>query len=134
MKQAHKLMFAITTALPNSLSIADQRHRVAQLIDHAAEDKHRPVRVLAAASGHLREAELSTALCRGKVHEIVALDQDLRSLEGVQRDYARVHNRPVVSATRLNTPPRRHPCDDRSRPGSRHYPTARSVARHRKQN
>lgn len=83
-------MFAITTALPNSLSIADRRHRVAQLIDHAAEEKHRPVRVLAVASGHLREAELSTALCRGKVHEIVALDQDLRSLEVVQRDYARL--------------------------------------------
>ena len=72
--------FAITTALPNSVSIADHRHRIAQPIDRASCEKHRPVRVLAVASGHLREAELSTALCRGAVSEIVALDQDLRSL------------------------------------------------------
>jgi len=83
-------LFAITTSLPNSLSIADRRHRVAQLIDHAADTRHRPVRVLAVASGHLREAELSTAMRRGAVREIVALDQDLRSLEVVQRDYARL--------------------------------------------
>ena len=72
--------FAITTALPNSVSIADHRHRIAQPIDRAANEKYRPVRVLAVASGHLRKAEFSTALCRGAVSEIVALDQDLRSL------------------------------------------------------
>ena len=83
-------LFAITTMLPNSLSIADRRHRVAQLIDNAADARHRPVRVLAVASGHLREAELSTAIRRGAVREIVALDQDLRSLEVVQRDYSRL--------------------------------------------
>ena len=83
-------LFAITTALPNSVSIADRRHRIAQLIDRAAAGKHRPVRVLAVASGHLREAELSTALCRGAVSEIIALDQDLRSLEVVQKDYSRL--------------------------------------------
>ena len=83
-------LLARTTVLPNSVSIADHRHRIAQPIDRAANEKYRPVRVLAVASGHLREAELSTALCRGAVSEIVALDQDLRSLEVVQKDYARL--------------------------------------------
>ena len=83
-------MFAITTALPNSLSIADRRHRVAALIDRTADATHRPIRVFAVASGHLREAELSTAIRRGAVREIIALDQDLRSLEVVQKDYARL--------------------------------------------
>ena len=83
-------MFAITTALPNSLSIADRRHRIAQLIDRAADERHRPIRIFSVASGHLREAELSNAIRRGAVREIVALDQDLRSLEVVQKDYARL--------------------------------------------
>jgi hypothetical protein len=83
-------IFSITTALPNSLSIADRRHRIAQLIDRVATERNRSVRVLAVASGHLREAELSNALRRGAVREIVALDQDLRSLEVVQKDYARL--------------------------------------------
>ncbi|MCY7386601.1 MAG: class I SAM-dependent methyltransferase [Burkholderiales bacterium] len=83
-------MFAITTVLPNSISIADRRHRIARLIDRAAAEKHRPVRVLAVASGHLREAELSSALLHGAVSEIVALDQDLRTLEVFKKDYARL--------------------------------------------
>ena len=38
-------LFTITTALPNSVSIADHRHRIAQPIDRAANEKYRPVRV-----------------------------------------------------------------------------------------
>jgi len=42
-------------------------------------------RILAVASGHLREAALSSAVQSGAIGELVALDQDPASLEEVQR-------------------------------------------------
>jgi extracellular factor (EF) 3-hydroxypalmitic acid methyl ester biosynthesis protein len=56
------------------------------LIDDAAAIKPN-ARVLAVAAGHLREADLSIALQRGKLREVVALDQDAKSLEEVDLRY-----------------------------------------------
>jgi len=66
------------------------RHRLdllAAAIDEAAERRRDP-RVLAVASGHLREATRSIAVREGRVREIVAFDQDARSLARVARDFA----------------------------------------------
>lgn len=63
-----------------------RRQRLADLIDETASRKPN-ARVLAVAAGHLREADLSVALQRGRIGEVVALDQDEESLAEVDRRY-----------------------------------------------
>ena len=67
-------------------SVRWRRQRLADLIDEAAAAKP-GARVLAIAAGHLREADLSTALQRGRIGEVVALDQDEVSLREVAQRY-----------------------------------------------
>ena len=64
-----------------------RRQRLADLIDDAAATKPK-ARVLALAAGHLREADLSMALQRGLIGDVVALDQDEQSLAEVNHRYA----------------------------------------------
>ena len=64
-----------------------RRPRLADLIDDAAATKP-AARVLALAAGHLREADLSVALQRGHIGEVVALDQDEQSLAEINHRYA----------------------------------------------
>ena len=67
-------------------SVRWRRQRLADLIDEAAAAKT-GARVLAIAAGHLREADLSTALQRGRIGEVVALDQDEVSLGEIAKRY-----------------------------------------------
>jgi len=63
-----------------------RRQRLADIIDETAA-RTPNARVLAVAAGHLREADLSVALQRGRIGEVVALDQDEESLAEVERRY-----------------------------------------------
>ncbi|MBC8165193.1 MAG: class I SAM-dependent methyltransferase [Bryobacteraceae bacterium] len=63
-----------------------RRHLIAELIDEAAT-RFDSAAVLAIASGHLREAELSLQLASGRVSQFVALDADAESLAEVRRCY-----------------------------------------------
>jgi extracellular factor (EF) 3-hydroxypalmitic acid methyl ester biosynthesis protein len=72
---------------PSGRSVRYRREHLAQLIDQAAAARPAP-HVLAIASGHLREAELSTALAAGRVGRFVALDADAESLCEVRTRYA----------------------------------------------
>jgi hypothetical protein len=56
--------------------------------------------VLALASGHLREAECSSAVRHGQIDEYVAFDQDEASLEVVDRDYGRLGIRTISGSVR----------------------------------
>lgn len=56
-----------------------RRSILAGKIDDAALRRDRP-RILAVASGHLREAELSVALKEGRIGRLLAVDQDATSL------------------------------------------------------
>jgi extracellular factor (EF) 3-hydroxypalmitic acid methyl ester biosynthesis protein len=70
----------------NSAAFRSVRHRrsfLAQLIDATAARKPK-ARVLAVASGHLREAHLSNAVVGGGLAELVAVDQDAFSLDVVR--------------------------------------------------
>ena len=69
-----------------AVSVRWRRQRLADLIDEAAAAKPK-ARVLAVAAGHLREADLSTALQRGLIGEVVALDQDDTSLSEIAQRY-----------------------------------------------
>jgi hypothetical protein len=81
-----QLVFDFTTSAPASEGVRARRAHVAEMIDRLAERVARP-QVCAIASGHLREAELSSAVRRGKMGRIVALDADAKSLAEVDRAY-----------------------------------------------
>lgn len=68
-------------------SVGWRRQHLADLIDDAAAAKP-AARVLALAAGHLREADLSVALQRGHIGEVVALDQDEQSLAEIDHRYS----------------------------------------------
>jgi extracellular factor (EF) 3-hydroxypalmitic acid methyl ester biosynthesis protein len=72
---------------PAIQSVRYRRRHIAQLIDATAAAVAQP-RILAVASGHLREAELSTALASGGVGSFVALDADRESLREVETQYS----------------------------------------------
>ena len=71
---------------PAGESVRYRRAHIAELIDGIAAAQPQPT-VLAIASGHLREAELSTALASSRVGKFVALDVDADSLREVETQY-----------------------------------------------
>lgn len=81
-----QLIFDFTTAAPASEGVRARRAHVAEMIDRLAERVVRP-HVLAIASGHLREVNLSSAARRGRLGRFVALDADAKSLAEVDRAY-----------------------------------------------
>jgi extracellular factor (EF) 3-hydroxypalmitic acid methyl ester biosynthesis protein len=72
---------------PAPESVRYRRAHIAELIDGIAAAQPQPT-ILAIASGHLREAELSTALASSRVGKFVALDVDADSLREVETQYA----------------------------------------------
>ena len=80
------LVYRRTSACPAATAVRWRRQHIASLIDDVAMKVSSPS-VLAIACGHLREADLSVSLQRGKVKRIVALDQDAESLREVDLRY-----------------------------------------------
>lgn len=80
-------------------SVRYRREHIAQLIDRMATGGSRPS-VLAVAAGHLREAELSSALASGHLGRFVALDADAESLRDIERHYARLGVETVHASVR----------------------------------
>lgn len=72
---------------PAARAVRERRERLARAMDRVA--RLRPgARVLAVAAGHLREGRLAASLADGGVSELVAFDQDAKSLELVAREFA----------------------------------------------
>jgi extracellular factor (EF) 3-hydroxypalmitic acid methyl ester biosynthesis protein len=59
---------------------------VAALIDRTAH-QHKDARILSLAAGHLREADISSAIKSAKISEIIAFDQDSSSLAFITETY-----------------------------------------------
>lgn len=74
-----------TVSAPAPQAVRDRKDLLAATIDRIAGCITRP-RVLAVACGHLREARVSEALRSGAIGELVAFDQDERSLAVVERE------------------------------------------------
>ncbi len=83
---------------PSAKAVRFRRRLIASMIDRAASRGE--TRVLALASGHLREVELSNAAIDRRLAEFTAFDQDGRSLEVVSRDYARFGVQPMQGSVR----------------------------------
>jgi extracellular factor (EF) 3-hydroxypalmitic acid methyl ester biosynthesis protein len=64
-----------------------RRKHIAELIDKVAMERPH-ASVLAVASGHLREAELSESLASGRLGRLIALDADVESLREASTRYA----------------------------------------------
>ena len=79
-------IYRYTNSAPAAEGVRARRGFVADLIDQTTSEK--PGRhILAIAAGHLREANLTTALRRRRVGRFVALDADPVSLKEVDRAY-----------------------------------------------
>jgi len=81
-------IFNFTTSAPASEGVRCRRAAIARRIDRLADEKPRP-HILSIAAGHLREAELSSTLRRGRAGRMLALDADSESLDEVSRRYSR---------------------------------------------
>lgn len=90
-------IFGYTTTSPIAEAIVNRRSIMALQIDEVAERTH-DAEVLALQCGHLREAELSSAMRDGKIRRFVALDRDIRAVAAVEKEWGRAG----VSA--INTP------------------------------
>jgi SAM-dependent methyltransferase len=77
---------------PAPRAVRFRKDLLAALIDRTAA-RVSGARVLAVACGHLREARRSTALEAGTIAELIAFDQDSRSLAVVARDFGHLHVR-----------------------------------------
>src|SRR5688572_13318319 len=76
-------IFNYTTSAPASEGVRARRAFIASFIDRLAERRKQP-HVLALASGHLREANLSSAIRRKRLGRLVAVDVDQESLNEVK--------------------------------------------------
>jgi len=81
-------IYRYTTEAPAAEGVRARRGFIADLIDNTTSE--RPGRhILAIAAGHLREANLASAVRRRRIGRFVALDADPVSLKEVDRAYGR---------------------------------------------
>lgn len=77
---------------PAPQAVRHRKDALAAAIDVTA-DRVNGARILAVACGHLREARVSTAVQQGRIGELVAFDQDARSLAVVDREFGKLRVR-----------------------------------------
>ncbi|MEM8670534.1 MAG: class I SAM-dependent methyltransferase [Planctomycetota bacterium] len=92
-------IFDYTTAAPASEGVRERRCHIADTLDRMAEDA-KGKEVLAIACGHLREANLSSAVRRGRFSRFLALDSDPESLDEVESRYGKFGIQPVQANIR----------------------------------
>ena len=81
-------VFLYTSNAAASAGVRARREHIAEKLDEIAKDRPAP-EALAIASGHLREASMSSAVRRHKYKRLVALDADGESLKEVNRCFGR---------------------------------------------
>lgn len=72
---------------PSCDAVRYRRSYLAMEVDKLYERKGESARIFSVACGHLQEASFSRALQSGKFDSMVALDQNERALEQIERDY-----------------------------------------------
>lgn len=79
-------VFRFSTGAPASEGVRARRGHIADVLDNLANEQSLP-HVLSIASGHLREASMSSAVRRRRLGRLVAMDADPLSLREVDRCY-----------------------------------------------
>src|SRR5512135_1308601 len=82
-----------TTNGPAARAVRHRRQLVASLVDEAAAERA-GARVLSIGCGHVREAEISSAVREGRLGELVGVDHDREALAVAGRAYGRFGFRP----------------------------------------
>jgi SAM-dependent methyltransferase len=82
-----RVLYESTRASQSSAAVRERRSLLARHVDEIAETRGSEAEILAAAAGHLREAELSTAFQERRMKRWVALDQDPLSIGAITRDF-----------------------------------------------
>jgi extracellular factor (EF) 3-hydroxypalmitic acid methyl ester biosynthesis protein len=80
-------IFDYCTNTASTEAVRFRRRVLAEAIDVAAARAGRPIEVVALAAGHLREADLSSAV-RSGCAKVTAIDQDEQSLDVVKTEYS----------------------------------------------
>lgn len=93
-----KAIYAFNKMTAAPAAVRERRHILAATVDRIAARQGRPVRVLAIAAGHLREADICEALRAGAVEQWVALDQDEESLVEIRRRFPGENVRTVAGS------------------------------------
>lgn len=73
---------------PAPSSVRARRDVLAQTIDRVAAEATHPIQILSIACGHLREAQESVAIQEGSIGQLIAFDQDPRSLAVIDGELA----------------------------------------------
>jgi extracellular factor (EF) 3-hydroxypalmitic acid methyl ester biosynthesis protein len=94
-----QLIFEYTTRSAACEGVRARRGFIAEQLDRLVEQVRRPD-VLSIAAGHMREANLSSAVKRRKLGRYVALDSDAESLKEVERCYGRFGVEALVAPIR----------------------------------
>jgi extracellular factor (EF) 3-hydroxypalmitic acid methyl ester biosynthesis protein len=92
-------LYAWTSEGSACRSVRARRDGLASWIDRIANERAEP-RILSVACGHLREAQRSTAVREGTIGELVALDQDARSIALIHHEQAHHKVTTVTSSFR----------------------------------
>ncbi len=92
-------IFRQTTRSSACQAVAGRRALIADFIDNLARKVDRPD-ILSLASGHLREADISSAIRRRQVNRLVAIDSDAQSLEEISKSYNRCNIECVEASAR----------------------------------
>lgn len=72
---------------PAPRALRSRRLRLAREIDETGERREGHARILCIGAGHLREAELSSALCHKRFQRFVVIDSNPEHLQVVERSY-----------------------------------------------
>lgn len=96
---APRKVFEYCTGTAAPLAVRFRRQLLAETIDAVADSLDRPADVIALAAGHLREADLSSAVRSGRAH-VIAIDQDDESLGVIRRDYGQYGVRTQMGSVR----------------------------------
>ncbi len=79
-----KICSRLVESAPAAVSVRARAAHIAEAIDLLVEQVDQP-RVMSVACGHIREAELSTAIRDGRVQRLVGLDADPRSIATIRQ-------------------------------------------------
>lgn len=94
-----RAIFQYTTSTPAPQGVRERRCYIANVIDRVAGDTKNQ-QILSIACGHLREANLSSAVRRGRFSRFVAMDADPESLDEVETRYGRFGIKPIQANVR----------------------------------
>jgi hypothetical protein len=83
-----RALYAYTGYYPSCVAVRERRDLLTRHVDAIAAERGGEAEILTIAAGHLREADRSVALDKGRIGRWVALDQDPLSVGSIARDFS----------------------------------------------